>query len=72
MYLFLDIVPKPKRVKNGTYNVVVPKALKSYKKGEKKPKEINLFVKADGKNVGQRIKFRIKDVPDPVASIRKR
>ena len=63
---------KVNRIKNGTYNITIPKALKSYKKNEKKPVDMYLFVKANGKNVGQKLKFRIKDVPPPQASVRRK
>jgi len=55
---------KIKRVKNGTYNIFVPKQT-----GKDRRKEIKLSVRANNKLVGKAITFRVKKVPPPYPSI---
>jgi len=59
---------KIKRVKNGSYEAVIAKR----QKGKNARKEVNLFIKdkSTGKLVGKRIKFRLKNVPPPIPSIK--
>ena len=61
---------KIKRIKNGSYEAVIPQK----QKGKKGRKEINLFIKhtESGKLVGEKITFRVKNVPPPRPSIRKK
>lgn len=55
---------KIKRIKNGTYQINIPQ-----QRGKDRLKEIKLNVKANKKNVGKPIVFRVKNVPDPVPMI---
>ncbi len=55
---------KIKRVKNGTYNIFIPKQT-----GKDRKKEIKLSVRANNKAVGKPIVFRVKKVPPPYPSI---
>ena len=55
---------KIKRIKNGTYQINIPQ-----QRGKDRRKELILSVKANNKNVGKPIVFRIKNVPDPVPMI---
>jgi len=55
---------KIKRIKNGTYQINIPQ-----QRGKDRLKEITLNVKANKKNVGKPIVFRVKNVPDPVPMI---
>ena len=55
---------KIKRIKNGTYQINIPQ-----QRGKDRIKEITLNVKANKKNVGKPIIFRVKNVPDPVPMI---
>ena len=59
-----------KRVKNGSYEINIPKR----QKGKNSRKIMNLFIKdkRTGKLVGKKIEFRIKNVPPPKPSIRKK
>ena len=61
---------KIKRIKNGSYQLKIAKK----QKGKKGRKQMNLFIKdkSSGKLVGKKIEFRIKNVPPPKPSIRKR
>jgi len=62
------------KVKNGTYNVLIPDKRKKLPKNLKNDDGVyvmNLYIKANGKLVGKKIKFRIKDVPPPKPSIRR-
>ena len=60
---------KIKWITNGTYEAVIAQK----QKGKNAKKTINLFIKSKktGKLVGEKITFRIKDVPPPRPSIRK-
>ena len=55
---------KIKRIKNGTYQINIPQ-----QRGKDRLKEITLNVKANKKNIGKPIVFRVKNVPDPVPMI---
>jgi len=55
---------KIKRIKNGTYQINLPQ-----QRGKDRLKEIRLNLKANKKNVGKPIVFRVKNVPDPVPMI---
>jgi len=55
---------KIKRIKNGSYNITVPE-----QRGKDRKKEVKFTVKANNKNVGKPILFRIKNVPDPVPMV---
>ena len=59
-----------KRVKNGSYEIIIPKR----QKGKNSKKVMNLFIKdkATGKLVGKKIEFRVKNVPPPKPSIKKK
>ncbi len=60
---------KIKRVKNGSYEAVIAKK----QKGKNRQKTMSLFIKdkSTGKLVGEKVTFRIKNVPPPKPSIRK-
>tara|TARA_B100000965_G_scaffold405357_1_gene439126 strand:- start:10 stop:1671 length:1662 start_codon:yes stop_codon:yes gene_type:complete len=57
---------KISRVKNGTYKIVIPE-----QRGKSARKELDLIVKTkiNNKIVGKALKFRIKNVPDPVPMV---
>ena len=55
---------KIKRIKNGTYQINIPQ-----QRGKDRIKTLTLNVKANKKNVGKAIIFRVKNVPDPVPMI---
>tara|TARA_B100001287_G_scaffold274603_1_gene280244 strand:+ start:2111 stop:3766 length:1656 start_codon:yes stop_codon:yes gene_type:complete len=60
---------KIKSIKNGSYEAVIAKK----QKGKNRKKTMNLFIKdkSSGKIVGEKITFRIKNVPPPKPSIKK-
>ena len=51
---------KINRVKNGTYDIVIPE-----QRGKDRKKEVTLSVRADNKVVGKPIVFRVKNIPSP-------
>ena len=55
---------KIKRVKNGTYEIKIPE-----QRGKNRKKEVTLSVKANNKNVGKPLFFRVKNVPDPIPMV---
>tara|TARA_B100001250_G_scaffold413066_1_gene445993 strand:+ start:137 stop:1729 length:1593 start_codon:yes stop_codon:yes gene_type:complete len=61
---------KIKRIKNGSYEAFIPQK----QKGKNGRKVISLFIKhkESGKLVGEKISFRVKNVPPPRPSIRKK
>tara|TARA_Y100000994_G_scaffold230682_1_gene216563 strand:+ start:179 stop:1825 length:1647 start_codon:yes stop_codon:yes gene_type:complete len=61
---------KIKRVKNGSYEAIIS----NIQKGKNARKNINLFIKhkKTGKLVGKKIAFRVKNVPPPRPSIKKK
>ncbi len=60
---------KIKSIKNGSYEAVIAKK----QKGKNRQKTMNLFIKdkSTGKLVGEKVTFRIKNVPPPKPSVRK-
>ena len=60
---------KIKSIKNGSYEAVIAKK----QKGKNRKKTMNLFIKdkSSGKIVGEKVTFRIKNVPPPKPSVKK-
>ena len=60
---------KIKSIKNGSYEAVIAKK----QKGKNRMKTMNLFIKdkSSGKIVGEKVTFRIKNVPPPKPSVKR-